>query len=75
MRSLPYRSAIRGRVPNARLRHRTRFTCCAPCGAVAPRVLGLGGKKCVDARQTGRLFGRAQRSRLDTSMVLGMRLP
>ena len=56
------------------LRQTTKFTCCARCGAVAPRVLGLGGMKCVDARQTGRLFGRAQRSRLDTSMVLEMRL-
>jgi len=34
----------------------TKFTCCAPCGAVVPRVLGPTRQKIVDKAQAGRLF-------------------
>jgi hypothetical protein len=37
-------------------RRRTKFTCCARCGAVAPRVLGPTRQKIVDKAQAGRLF-------------------
>jgi len=34
----------------------TNFTCCARCGAVAPRVLGPARQKIADKAQAGRLF-------------------
>jgi len=37
-------------------RHTTKFTCCARCGAVAPRVLGPARQKIADKAQAGRLF-------------------
>ena len=33
-----------------------KFTCCARCGAVAPRVLGPTRQKIADKAQAGRLF-------------------
>ncbi|AFM13970.1 hypothetical protein Turpa_3332 [Turneriella parva DSM 21527] len=38
------------------LRPTTKFTCCARCGAVAPRVLGPTRQKIADKAQAGRLF-------------------
>jgi hypothetical protein len=37
-------------------RRLTKFTCCARCGAVAPRVLGPTRQKIADKAQAGRLF-------------------
>ena len=40
----------------AQLLQTTKFTCCARCGAVAPRVLGPTRQKIADKAQAGRLF-------------------
>jgi len=62
------------RAVNRKILRPTKFTRCARCGAVAPRVLGTPATKIADKAQAGRLFCALPRVAYGTLMVLNMPL-